>query len=177
MLKGFLFSFTSFCWNTQSVHIVGFPAGRARSRRFSSGAPCPSVFPSSRSLWFMKITSPKPPPPPQAAWNRGRASFMQSSHCHSLLKQQGYSIVEGTTNRITTPSKAANPNQWTTISPGHKSEWKLWKPLNRPARVWAAAKPTWVNGAMLIQKIRVQPVNAGPQSRPCNTCWDAHFSK
>ena len=26
---------------------------------------------------------------PQAAWNQGRASFMQSSHCHSLLKQEG----------------------------------------------------------------------------------------
>ena len=37
------------------------------------------------------------------------------------------------------------------------------------------AKPTWVNGAMLMQQI--QPVNAGPQSRPCNTCWDAHFLK
>ena len=28
---------------------------------------------------------------------------------------------------------------------------------------------------MLIQHI--QPVNAGPQSRPCSTCWDAHFLK
>ena len=28
---------------------------------------------------------------------------------------------------------------------------------------------------MLIQQI--QPVNAGPQSRPCSTCWDAHFLK
>ena len=26
---------------------------------------------------------------PQAAWNQGRASFMKSSHCHNLLKQQG----------------------------------------------------------------------------------------
>ena len=43
------------------------------------------------------------------------------------------------------------------------------------ARVWAAANPTWVNGAMLIQQI--QPVNAGPQSRPCSICWDAHFLK
>ena len=28
---------------------------------------------------------------------------------------------------------------------------------------------------MLIQQI--QPVNAGPQSRLCSTCWDAHFLK
>ena len=28
---------------------------------------------------------------------------------------------------------------------------------------------------MLIQQI--QPVNAGPQNRPCSTCWDAHFLK
>ena len=48
-------------------------------------------------------------------------------------------------------------------------------PSTDSARVWAAAKPTWVNGAMLIQQI--QPVNAGPQSRPCSTYWDAHFSK
>ena len=39
----------------------------------------------------------------------------------------------------------------------------------------AAAKPIWVNGAMLMQQIH--PVNAGPQSRPCSTCWDAHFLK
>ena len=62
------------------------------------------------------------------------------------------------------------------LAPGHKSEWKLWKSLNRlRTGIWAAAKPTWVNGAMLIQQI--QPVNAGPQSRPCSTCWDAHFLK
>ena len=57
------------------------------------------------------------------------------------------------------------------LAPGHKSEC----PSTDSARVWAAAKPTWVNGAMLIEQI--QPVNAGPQSRPCSTCWDAHFLK
>ena len=42
---------------------------------------------------------------------------------------------------------------------GHKSEWKLWKSLiQTPHVLWAAANPTWVNGAMLIQQI--QPVNS-----------------
>ena len=51
----------------------------------------------------------------------------------------------------------------------------LWLSSTDSTQVWAAAKPTRVNGAMLMQHI--QPVNAGPQSRPCSTCWDAHFLK
>ena len=61
------------------------------------------------------------------------------------------------------------------IGLNHKESQSCGSPSTDSARVWAAAKPTWVNGAMLIQQI--QPVNAGPQSRPCSTCWDAHFLK
>ena len=61
------------------------------------------------------------------------------------------------------------------LAPGHKSEWKLWKSSTDSAWVWAQQNQHEYNGAMLIQQI--QPVNAGPESRPCSTYWDAHFSK
>ena len=66
---------------------------------------------------------------PQAAWNQGRASFMQSSTVTASSNSKA-SIVGGTTNCKSTPSKAANPTS-EQLAPGHKSEWKLWKSLNR----------------------------------------------
>ena len=48
-------------------------------------------------------------------------------------------------------------------------------PQQTPHGYWPQQKPTWVNGAMLMQQI--QPVNAETQSRPRSTCWNAHFLK
>ena len=60
---------------------------------------------------------------PQAAWNQGRASFMQSNHCHSLLKQE-QRIAKQHLAKLPIPTSEQ-------LAPGHKSEWKLWKSLNR----------------------------------------------
>ena len=82
--------------------------------------------------WFVAIIPHhrSPTNQPQAAWNRGRACFMQSSHCHSLLKYIArLSLWEG--QRIAKQHLAKLPiptNEQ--LAHVHKSEWKLWKSLN-----------------------------------------------
>ena len=64
------------------------------------------------------------------------------------------------------------------LAPGHKSEWKLWKSLNRlrTGRPMSRRK-TNLSKWDYADTADTACANAGPQSRPCNTCWDAHFLK
>ena len=122
-------------------------------------------------LWYTYISNKQPAP----SRLKSRKSFL---HAVQPLSQppQTARLTLWEEQRIAKQHLAKLPIPTSEqLAPGHKSEWKLWKSLNRLRTGMGRSKTNLSKWYSRVQQI--QPVNAGPQSRPCSTCWDAHFLK